>query len=362
MVSSLLSKTYLQLQSHPSVSVDCSRLSIVLLPGDRIIYSLCRRLIQLCVQNVPLVLSSGSVSVAMQPALMIFSFELADGSGEGTCLIPNLDLMTKMLLPLMGSAAVIMITLSGFLCTHIHGICVRNSRILSTTEHDESSSANHIEEDLELDETPNDGDQSSDGVAHHQGELWQTMLWLAALFVYSPVSKTILKMVDCRTIGGTRLLYYAPTYKCYSGYGPWQYLVFFCLAAVLMFPGLVVFRAWRNKQHSLLCKLAQPYMSEYWFWGGVQAFRKLILILVSIIGWVTIQDRRSLLACACVALLVLHVIYKPYVSMRVNRCETVQLLCLSMIAILSMLSDQVTILNESKVIAYSVIVCVAYWL
>ena len=59
---------------------------------------------------LPLLLLSGSVHVTLQPILSIFALKTADGKSGGMCLVPHLDAMGKLLLPLVGPFVLLLST------------------------------------------------------------------------------------------------------------------------------------------------------------------------------------------------------------------------------------------------------------
>ena len=164
----------------------------------------------------------------------------------------------------------------------------------------------------------------------------QMTSWLVILFAYSTISKIALKLVDCREIGNHRVAYYAPEYECFSGYNGWQYLLFPFIAAVCLFPGIVVLvTRYLGKESS---KPAQSFQPRFWWFEGILMLRRLILTIFSVAPF-SEDLRQALLTCGCIVILLIHTQWQPFSENRVNLCESLLLGLLVMISSLSILAS-----------------------
>ena len=273
-------------------------------------------------QIVPLLLPSNSVHSSLQALLTIFSLQLSDGGGEGVCIVPGLDAMQKLLLPLYAAAWLNMLAIG---CI---GAALWSKHFRSQDDGSSSSSSNEQLPVTEVDRPP---EQPSIGQPTDSLHIAQTSLWLVVLFEYSTVSQVALKLVACRTFGDQWLAYYAPAYECYSSYNGWQYGAFLLVAAVCLFPVAVVVVTKQNKSS----KLVQAFNRKFGWYEGVLMARRLILIAISISLPVSTELRQGLLICGCILATVIHIQCQPFKDERVNLCETILLTFLSVIAALS---------------------------
>ena len=186
-----------------------------------------------------------------------------------------------------------------------------------------------LDTDIEVDS------QQSTSPAQTSTRIWLETLWLSALFVYSSVSEVTLKLFDCREIGGESLLYYATSYRCFSGHHRLQYLSYVLGAAVLCFPIAVVIHGFKHRFKGSLV-----FKDDFWWWEGVLMTRRLVLIGLSVLP-IALIERQTLLACVSLLIVVTHLQCQPFMDSNVNRCETILLFCLALISILSMLEQQV---------------------
>ena len=164
-------------------------------------------------------------------------------------------------------------------------------------------------------------------------------LWLALLFVYSPMSEVALKLLDCRKFGDRTLSYYAPTYECFSDYHGYQYLVFILVGIVIVFPGLTVFVCWKQKRRGR-GRLIDPFVPRFWWWAAVILTRRFVLVLFSVLP-ISILNRQALLSCGCMLVAANHIYCSPYVQNVINHCEAVFLCTLALISTLSLWDTEV---------------------
>ena len=184
-----------------------------------------------------------------------------------------------------------------------------------------------LDTDIEVDS------QQSTSPAPRSTRIWLETLWLSALFVYSSVSEVTLKLFDCREIGGESLLYYATSYRCFSG--GLQYLSYVLGAVVLWFPIAVIIHGFKHR-----FKGSRIFKDAFWWWEGVLMTRRLVLIGLSVLP-ISLIERQTLLACASALIFATHLQCQPFMDSNVNRCETILLFFLLIISNLSMLEQQV---------------------
>ena len=172
--------------------------------------------------------------------------------------------------------------------------------------------------------------------------IWKLTLWLVLLFVYSTATKVSLELIDCQKIGSNYLSYFAPTYECFSDYGGYQYVVFVLVFAVVIFPGVVTRYTWWQSRAGLweTVPLSEPFKTEYCWWEGMLMTRRLVLTACSVLP-ITLIYRQAMMACICVAVLSIQTYCLPFKSSSVNLCESILMLFLAIISILSMLKHQV---------------------
>ena len=278
-------------------------------------------------QTVPLLLPSHSVHSALDALLTVFTFEPSDGNGKGLCILPDLDAMGKLLLPLFAAAwlNLLAIVCIGACLWSKYGHSHRSGNIngLLSTELDERP---------ELESTNQPLDKRTNALRTSK-----TTLWLVVLFQYSSVSQAALKLVACRTFGEQKLAYYAPVYECFSSYNGWEYGVFVLVASVCCFPVVVVYVAIRDGESNEPSKLTQSFRDDFQWYEGVLMFRRLILIGISFTVQVLVSNelRQGLLICGCISALYVQIQCQPFKDPRVNLCESTLLTLLVVIAALS---------------------------
>lgn len=194
--------------------------------------------------------------------------------------------------------------------------------------------------------------------------IWRAMLWLVALFVYTSVSEVFIKLLSCREFGEIWLSYYAPQYHCFDDYHGWQYFLCFVVLLILAFPAVIVANTWRHEREvqadklkvaaksiqidedeapkqrlSLRRYLAQPFTTPCWWWEGVLMFRRLMLVIFSVLP-IDLVQRQALITIGCISIFGLHVYFLPFSNPGVNMCESTMLFILTIIAVLEMLKNQ----------------------
>ena len=171
--------------------------------------------------------------------------------------------------------------------------------------------------------------------------IWKLTLWLVLLFVYSTLTRASLELVACQRIGSKYLSYFATTYECFSDYGGWQYVLFLLVFAVTVFPGVVTWHTWRELRAGKTAELlSEPFKPEFCWWEGMLMTRRLVLTVISVLP-ITLIQRQAMLACMCVVLAVIQTRCLPFKSSDVNDCESILMLFLAIISVLSMLKHQV---------------------
>ena len=172
--------------------------------------------------------------------------------------------------------------------------------------------------------------------------IWKLTLWLVLLFVYSTATKVSLELIDCQKIGSNYLSYFAPTYECFSDYRGYQYVVFMLVFAVVIFPGVVTRYTWWQSQagRSETVPLSEPFKTEYCWWEGMLMTRRLVLTVCSVLP-LTLIRRQAMMACICVVFCSIQTYCLPFKSSSVNLCESILMLFLAIISILSILKHQV---------------------
>ena len=264
-------------------------------------------------QTVPLLLPSHSVHSSLDALLTTFTMNPSSGGGEGVCIVPGLDAMGKLLLPLYAAAWLNVLAIGCIGAALCSKYFRSQDEQLSLTEVDGSSEHPSIS-------------QPSDSV-----QVAQATLWLVALYQYSTVSQVALKLVACRTFGGERLSYYAPVYKCYSSYNGWQYGAFLLVAAVSFFPVVVMLVV----KHDKSSNLARPFSTKFCLYEGVLMSRRLILIATYISLPISNELRQALLTCGCILVLFIQMHCQPFKDDQVNLCESILLTLLVIIATMS---------------------------
>ena len=356
-------------------------------------------------QTLPLMLAAGSVHGGVQPLLTVFSLRAFDGDSGGICIIPGMDAMQKLMLPLSGAAYLSMLAVTRVAASWLKKWYLKKYSVqqLQFAELKEILAAHSSEQPMPTDDTnsatqcapaesPDDVyfdfydvaaahlsenhapadliegcDESSSKQStgpdapvelsvrprrtdHAQGEsvlhqrtnretkrfqVTSTALYASALFQYSTIALVSLRLVDCQQFDQTLRAYYAPAYKCFSDYDPsWRYFVFVLVAAVVLFPGCVVFVAWKTMIADKPSFLTLPYTPRFWWYEGHLMFRRLVLIIFSVVP-ISNGTRQGLMICGCVVILCLHMQWRPFKDERVNTCETLMLVLLTMIAGLS---------------------------
>ena len=211
----------------------------------------------------------------------------------------------------------------------------------SATATSESSNGTEMTLDI-LDpqqDSANDGNTNTQQMRTKIG-IWKLTLWLVLLFVYSTLTRVSLELVDCQRIGSTYLSYFATTYECFSDYRGWQYALFLLVFAVVVFPGVVTWHTRRESRAGKTVRLAEPFKPEFCWWEGMLMTRRLVLTVISVLPIPLIQ-RQAMLACMCVVLAVIQTRCLPFKSSDVNDCESILMLFLAIISVLSMLKHQV---------------------
>merc|ERR1712166_686954 len=124
--------------------------------------------------------------------------------------------------------------------------------------------------------------------------------------------------------------------ECFSGYNGWQYLLFPFIAAVCLFPGIVVLvTRYLGKESA---KPAQSFQPKFWWFEGILMLRRLILTFFSVAPF-SEDLRQGLLTCGCTVVLLVHMQWQPFNENRVNLCESLLLGILVMISSLSILAS-----------------------
>ena len=218
------------------------------------------------------------------PLLMLFSFNVAtneadhadqnDGSGDNpfTCVVPGLTPLGKMAFNLYPMGILL------FLC---FPICLLMFR----------------------------GNQQTRA---NIGPAVMTCL----LSLYASMTKFFIQLVNCRTIGGQRVLYSAPVIVCFEGTSwVWQLTAIMGIIGLASVPYVLFYYAKQERENNTKNRwvfvVTKPYRDECWWYTSVDMGRRLFLISL---GALPVDHENRLVALTFGFLLVrtVHTRLKPF--------------------------------------------------
>eukprot|EP00698_Gefionella_okellyi_P015567 TRINITY_DN4397_c0_g1_i2.p1 TRINITY_DN4397_c0_g1~~TRINITY_DN4397_c0_g1_i2.p1 ORF type:complete len:1451 (+),score=364.26 TRINITY_DN4397_c0_g1_i2:752-5104(+) len=150
--------------------------------------------------------------------------------------------------------------------------------------------------------------------------LWRPLTALLLSGMYTPVTDTVLSMLNCRTVNNDPLLYVlhsAPDYLCY---GP-TYLSYFiislilCVLVVTGVPVCLLVLLWRYKTRlgAVADKFGyvyETYRSRVIWWEAVALLRRTVLTAMSLIAPSAVATLS--MACVCIVFVVVEMLVHPF--------------------------------------------------
>jgi hypothetical protein len=179
--------------------------------------------------------------------------------------------------------------------------------------------------------------------------LWGAVACLV-LFSFTGIAESTVRLLNCVSVEGKRVLYYAGAVQCRS---EWQWAVLLLLTSLLVGP-LYTLLLYQSEHHPFLSRLPRPSMAllrkpmlrafrqhatepfkgESWQWTAVLMLQRLLTVMCQSLSTEPVVSSLLVTIISFVfTLLQLHA--RPYCESHVNDLQLLALVCLTMLSVLN---------------------------
>ncbi|ETO14991.1 adhesin-like protein [Reticulomyxa filosa] len=190
----------------------------------------------------------------------------------------------------------------------------------------------------------------------------QQTAWQVGLLMYTKVTATVLKILNCRTLGtvyGQRMSY-AGEYKCWEHTFQWISVGLLILVVGVPIYVYYQFRKIMRREHSpespggwrglrtLYPALVLPYRKSAWWYPSIVISRAFFVILVSSTSSGPPDVAATYLALVMAVVLGIHVFVQPYYHAYNNALETFGLFCAFVVTVMNVMLNPPTFFSVAS--------------